>query len=93
MFSPLTPIKPGSWVMLAGEITMPSPLGVYARWFRVLAADRIATGANTQRITLARSDDWNVLPPVGNPNANPTQLWRFENVIAVYERTMMLDLE
>lgn len=91
--SPIKPLKPGQWVMLAGDIVLPSPGGRYARWFRVISADTINQATSTQQATLAGMEDWNVLPPSGNPSANPTQLWQFDGVMAVFERAMMLDYE
>lgn len=91
--SPVKPLRPGQWVMLAGDIAVPAPAGRYARWFRVISAATVDPSTGKQQATLAGVEDWNVLPPSGNPSANPTQLWQFDGVIAVFERAMMLDYE
>ncbi len=88
--TPIEPIKPGQWVMLAGRISHPDPYDStitidsdYFRWYRVVAAD--TPQAPIQRVTLA-GPDWNVLTP------SNVRLWAFENIVAVYEKNMRLEM-
>jgi len=95
--------KPGQWVMLAGQ--RPNPTGPmtptkwarYFRWYRVTSADVVddvghnpTTGAidsafaGTQGVSLT-GPDWDA-------TLNPTKVWTFDGLIAVYERNMMLEL-
>ncbi len=87
----IQPLKPGQWVMLAGTMqdTNPNPIPpptyftyTYYRWYRVVAADVLQ--GNTQFVNLA-GQDWN---PV-----MPTQIWIFDNVVTVYEKSMRLEVE
>jgi hypothetical protein len=85
--SPVNLVKPGRWIMLAGTVTSGGTTLNYFRWYRVLAADAINTAVspNTQFVTLAGAD-W-------NPNTTNTTAWIFDNVIAVYEKNMRLELD
>ena len=79
-------VKPGQWLMLAG-LTTGTPAYGYARWYRVAAADTVASG--TQYVTLA-GPDWNS-QGLTAPNGT-TQAWLFDGVIAVYEKNMRLEI-
>ena len=85
--TPARPVKPGQWIMLAGVMAVPvppPPALVYRRWYRVVAADNLDL-SNNQAVTLA-GPDWPVLAP------NPTTAWIIDNVIAVYEKNMRLEM-
>ena len=102
--APVRPAKPGQWIMLAGTMTQtpgtvnglsqplqpPGTALSYFRWYRVLAADAVAPDGS-QSITLYGSD-WPVLPPKDNAGVNTTVAWIIDNVIAVYEKNMRLEL-
>ena len=78
--SPIRPVRPGQWIMLAYTAN-----GSNFRWFRVVAADVVTgTGATAQQYaTLAGAD-----LPVGTA----ATAWIIDNVIAVYEKNMRLEL-
>jgi hypothetical protein len=85
------PLRPGQWVMLAGTAQAGAPPTTwnYIRWYRVVAADSPvpalpAPGPYTQYVTLA-GPDW-------LPTAPNTTIWIIDNVIAVYEKNMKLEL-
>jgi hypothetical protein len=81
-------LKPGQWIMLAGSVPVGSGAGAYTlyyfSWYRVVAADALNT-SGSQYASLA-GPDW-------MPTAAQTQLWLIDNVIAVYEKNMKLDLQ
>lgn len=82
----LKAVKPGQWVMLAGfrMTTGATPVQLnYYRWYRVLSAGNpVGTGQN---VTLA-GQDWTVV-------RQNTQVWIFDNIVSVYEKSMPLELE
>ena len=73
--------------MLAGTLTRPAAARNsynYFRWYRVVAASELDKNTNNQYVTLAGAD-W-------NPNTTSNQAWLFDNLIAVYEKNMRLEL-
>jgi hypothetical protein len=81
-------VRPGQWLMLAGIRTIPLPpprtearLWQF-RWYRVVAADTAIGGS--QNVSL-QGADWTV------PAAN-TQAFLFEGIVAVYEKSMRLEI-
>ncbi|MGD9721452.1 MAG: prepilin-type N-terminal cleavage/methylation domain-containing protein [Pirellulales bacterium] len=71
-------VTPGQWIMLSGTVGT----GNHFQWYRVLAADQVH--GRTQLVTLA-GPDW-------NPNTTNTTAYLIDNVIAVYEKHMRLEL-
>jgi hypothetical protein len=75
-------IKPGQWILLTGSINNNN----YARWYRVVSSDAIAPGSPpTQFVTLS-GPDWTPIP------AASTAAWTLDNVVAVYEKNMRLEI-
>lgn len=75
-------IRPGQWVLVSGMT--PTPVKQYFFWCRVVAAGSYDSTNNQQMITVA-SDKWIA-------NTTSAKVWIFDNLIAVYEQTMFLDL-
>lgn len=71
-------VKPDRWIMLSGSLGT----GNHFQWYRVLAAGQV--DGNKQLVTLA-GPDW-------NPQMTGTTAYLIDNVIAVYEKHMRLDL-
>jgi hypothetical protein len=85
-------MKPGQWFMMVGTRQIaagPPPKTVNLfRWYRVLSAAPYEAVADEQRITIA-GQDW----PVASPAASPVQVWIFDNIVNVYEKSMPLQLQ
>jgi hypothetical protein len=93
-------MKPGQWFMMAGirqiDATPVPPPGVTPpprrlrcfRWYRVLSAAPYDAVADEQRITIA-GQDW----PVQVTAADPVQVWIFDNIVNVYEKSMPLQIQ
>ncbi len=73
-------VRPGQWVLLAGTLGTDPYYSQY-RWVKVFSAGPLSGGV--QRLSV--SGDW-AAP------ASRTDVWIFDNVVAVYEKTMTLDL-
>ena len=86
------PVKPGQWIMLAGAKAAGTNTLRYFNWYRVVSAAEIDKTAGTQQATLA-GPDWNVLPRKTVPAENPSYVWIIDNVIAVYEKNMKLEIQ
>lgn len=71
-------VSPGQWIMLSGMVGT----GNHFQWYRVLAADQVHD--RTQLVTLA-GPDWHA-------NSTNTTAYLVDNVIAVYEKHMRLEL-
>lgn len=71
-------VKPDRWIMLSGSLGT----GNHFQWYRVLAASQVH--GTTQLVTLA-GPDW-------NSQMTSTTAYQIDNVIAVYEKHMTLEL-
>jgi hypothetical protein len=78
---PIKGLRPGQWIMVA-EI---GGNKCSCRWYRVLSAAPYDKTNNLQTATLA-GPPWPVL------NQIATRVWIMDNVVAVYEKTMPLDI-
>ncbi len=81
--------RPGQWIMLAGRLAA-SPNYQYSYWYRVLSADKAAPADGTygyqhQFITVS-GRDWPA-SLISTPS-----VWVIDNVIAVYEKKMRLEI-
>jgi hypothetical protein len=86
-------VKPGQWLMISGKESAPNYAPqhnppnfdlVYYRWYRVVSAAKPTHGL--QNVTLA-GRDWNSRAGVDLQVCIPT------NVVAVYEKTLPLEME
>lgn len=78
--NPTKALVPGQWILVGGTL----PLGNVFRWYRVVNADVIDTSSSAQAISLA-GPDWNT-------SATATTAWMQDNIIAVFEKNMRLEL-
>lgn len=83
---PVKPLRPGQWIMLAGQRTVSGNTLNYFKWYRIGAAsERDATSSNRQSLTLA-GPDWDAT------NMPTPTAFILDNVIAVYEKNLDLEL-
>jgi hypothetical protein len=94
--SPPVALKPGQWVMLAGRITSGTTYDYY-RWYRVVAADVLTNNANPPVVDPNKANNtWQYVTLAGqdwNDATTDTQIWIFDNVVTVYEKSMRLEIE
>ena len=94
--NPTNLVKPGQWIMLAGTVVAQLPDNstppqlqnynlYYFSWYRVVAAADRNPSTNNQNVTL-QGPDW--LPTAANTTA-----WLFDNVIAVFEKNLKLEIQ
>ncbi len=90
--APVRLVRPGQWLMLAGNLSVPDPAPPYpfiqatvCRWYRVVGAAPLDPSTGNQSVTLA-GPDWSMAA------TNPTA-WMFEGIISVYEKNMRLEIE
>lgn len=91
--APIRNVRPGQWIMLAGRQVLevdPEVKLDYFRWYRVVTAERESLGG--QNVTLAGAD-WNPELIGGNAGRNSTTAFIFDNIVAVYEKDLSLEIE
>ncbi len=80
---PIKPVQPGQWIMVAGTINGNN----YYRWYKVISAGPQQNG--NQQLTV-HGQNW---PTVWIATPGQTNVWLFDNIVAVYEKTMKLEVE
>jgi hypothetical protein len=87
--APNKSMRPGDWMMLAGRRTATKPppsrvIDIY-RWYRVVSAGN--KNGNQQNVTLAGTD-WDPTMLQGD-----TAAYLLDNIVAVYEKNMTLEVQ
>ncbi len=84
---PIKPARPGQWIMVAGKTGSGIYTPSYYRWYKVISAG--PPQSSIQRITV-RGPDW---LPYWVTNPTWTNIWLFDNIVSVFEKTMPLEVE